>query len=795
MLIALLSIAAVASVALMRLRYDITEDISEVLTEAKALYEAGETERAITRLEAYCAYSATDTDSAILLGDWYYKKGDRDTAYQKYALAAENKKTSDGVIAPLSVKNKRTVMADPVSSYRIEITPDVRMTKDMTLFITSSNLAPSAFEAGRIERYEEVLYEEERYLTTPWFAVSPEGGHLTMSGGFNCARWQFKDADGEIIACSVSSNTYRSKTSFAENIYQMARVIIPEKAAECRVTYFDNTKRNSTASNDEPLSIVYGWLMRSHSDAKTNTYKIPDLSEGDKIIYENGEWTLVSNDRATHLLWEAPQLERGSYVEISGTLLGRVDFTGTKLFEYNDDNIYTIRFDKNSASGVGERQDSAVNLEFNAANGNSMLNLGKNDFDNIYPWSEMKPCVIENGEIFYESDAIASNEKGNVFIEIPKFYSKRVSDENYETISISKVPQAGFNVDDAFLTQNGEADKIYIAAYLSSEEEGVARSVSGEAPRLNISKNEAVYMAEANGEGYHEIDYAALSAIQKLFMVETGFRNSQTLYLGVCALNMPTDDMRSGFCALAKASKRNTNCITISDKFTFNEGDSVIIYEPLYYGDSINSALSNVRTVTTIIKNSNRTQTVYFSGDPMYILMRRSAISQVSSTAGRTNVGEYMTYAESIARGTVPFKYRGIENIWGSAFVYIDNISINEGVVTVTDRKGEAHTLSYSLPEPHMSEDGGINISLSMISELGYDEIESAVMLPAQTEGASASTYYGDAFIYDMGEGERALTHGGTWNAKLQAGLFCYDASLSPNERSIGAAGRMMYIP
>lgn len=785
--IAVMTIAAAVSVFCMKIKYNTYDDLLDIRLEAEKLYyNDGDIDNAISRMEAYCAHAVTDIGAEALLGDWYMKAGNEKDAIAHYAESAARKKSGDGIIKPLGVKNTAEVIEEPIETFKLEIAPDVRMTKGMTLTVTSANIAPEKSEGGRIRGRESELDDDEgRYVTTEWFPVTPKGQYLTMSGGFNCAMWQFMDSDGEILTYAVSSNDYRRKNNSSENVYQMARVIIPDNAAQCRVTYFDSERERLTAENEE-LSIVYGRLIRK-SESEKKTYEIPDLSEGEKITYENGSWLLTSGGQVSALDWDAPPIERGSYIEISGELLGAVSFEGTTLTEYKKDGIYTIRFD-NSPSVAGSRLDDAANLSFNASGGGTMLNLGENDFDSIYPWSEMRLCAIDGEKIVYEGEKgfETDGSAGDVFVEIPKFYSRRFSDGEYETISISGAPHEGMGVDPAFLTANGETDRIYIAAYLTAIDDGEAVSAAGTVPDINISFEECVSAAEK--KGFKEIDYAALSALQKLFMVETGLRNSQVMYLGECALNMPQEGLQNELAATAKEYGRKTNCITVSDKFNFKVGDSVVIYRVDDFDASLEKALREKRTVTAVVNNYDRTISVFFSGDPIFIFAGRSAAAQASAAAGGTDAGEYHTFAEDTARGTVEFKYRGIENLWGAADVFIDEITVNDGEVTITDRRGEKKVLSYNLP---ITDETAQQADMFAVKRMGFDALNPDIMLPGELGGgAGYSNYYGDAFHSKAGE--RVLTFGGRWDKKLSAGIFSYDASLARNEKAFGAAGRMM---
>lgn len=793
-LIIILTIVAIFAVTNMDNRHNVIKDVSEVKSIAQNLYAEGDIDSAIYQMEVYCSYVSTDVDARATLGDWYKETGNEEKAYECYYNAALNKEYVNEQINSLGVKNTSEIILAPIDEVVMEITPDVRQTKDMTLIITGHNLVPEAVHNGRIKGTEYELTDEENYYTTDWFKVDPEGEYLTMSGGFNCAMWQFKNLDGEITHYAVSSNKYRLKDTHSVNVYQMARAAIPEKSAWCRVTYYDKSLENETAAYEE-LTIVYGRLPGESSSANYSVYEIPDLKEGESIIYTGGKWNFIKDGKAEVLEnWSAPDIERGSYIAVSGTLSGRVSFEKSKFADYSKDGIYTISFDKNNPSAMGERLDNAKNLGFNAAVAQGTIALGENHFDNIYPWKDIKLCNIVDGAVTaYEGDANFSTDgaNGDVFVEIPKFYVKRVADENKETISISGVCHEGFEVEEAFIGKNGEeADAIYIATYLTSaDDSGNVYSRAGESPALSLSPAELA--AKAEDKGYAEIDYAALGALQRLFMVETGLRNSQYLFMGACGFTMASANASNMTYAVALQDNSKTNCIIVDDSFYFEAGNSVILFDAENYNGSADFAYQNARIVKTVIDNGDETQSVFIVGDPIDVIKDKTAIAHTALKNGTVKSVVGHTGAVSTARGTVALKYRNIENFWGNTFVYIDKVRITGNEAVIERRTGEKVTLGYPLPDVSQ-----LAVTDCMISSLGYDSNLPQVMLPDMVgNGATISTYYGDAFISDVDmTKEHVLHYGGGWSSQACAGMFNFAASAELDETHTNTSGRMMLV-
>ena len=90
------------------------------------------------------------------------------------------------------------------------------------------------------------------------------------------------------------------------------------------------------------------------------------------------------------------------------------------------------------SSTVCERLGDAVGLTANAHEGSTQS--VRNDFDNIYSWSGIKTCNIDaDGNVLAylgEPSFARDGTNGDVVVEIPKFYYKRVKTGIVEEIWI-----------------------------------------------------------------------------------------------------------------------------------------------------------------------------------------------------------------------------------------------------------------------------------------------------------------------------------------------------------------------
>lgn len=142
----------------------------------------------------------------------------------------------------------------------------------------------------------------------------------------------------------------------------------------------------------------------------------------------------------------------------------------------------------------------------------------KSDFDRCYPWSDM-----------YE----VMDELGNVFIRIPKFYSRITKNAN----GTYKHQLSGYRYD-GFSTlfvdgQGNELDYVLVGKYEASQsDDGRAISKSGETVLVNVTLPEMREACAANGEGYQQYDLLIDAIIKELFLIEMATTNCQEVMYG-----------------------------------------------------------------------------------------------------------------------------------------------------------------------------------------------------------------------------------------------------------------------
>lgn len=165
------------------------------------------------------------------------------------------------------------------------------------------------------------------------------------------------------------------------------------------------------------------------------------------------------------------------------------------------------------------RTDSAVGLGYTV--GTSEI---QSDFDSCYPWCEMKEITDENG---------------NVFIKIPKFYTKitKNSDGTFKH-QISGCRYDGFGT--LFVDGKGnEIDYILVGKYEGSYDSEKSRmmSKSGQTVKVNITLPNYRNACMAVGEGYQQYDFLIDAIIKELFLIEFATTHCQSIMAGFTSGN------------------------------------------------------------------------------------------------------------------------------------------------------------------------------------------------------------------------------------------------------------------
>ena len=174
-------------------------------------------------------------------------------------------------------------------------------------------------------------------------------------------------------------------------------------------------------------------------------------------------------------------------------------------------NVYGVDLVGSEDPNALVRTDDAVGL--NVTVGTSEIT---SDFDYCYPWSNIEEIT---------------DEAGNVFVKIPKFYSKitKNSDGTYKH-QLSGTKHEGF--DTLFKVGNNEIDYVMVGKYEGSGSVDRVYSKSGQTPLVSITMDNFRTGCKANGAGYQQYDFLIDLILKELWLVEMATTNSQSIMYG-----------------------------------------------------------------------------------------------------------------------------------------------------------------------------------------------------------------------------------------------------------------------
>ena len=157
------------------------------------------------------------------------------------------------------------------------------------------------------------------------------------------------------------------------------------------------------------------------------------------------------------------------------------------------------------------RTDAAVGR--NVTVGASTIDSG---FDSCYPWSDIEEVT---------------DKFGNVFVKIPKFYSKitKNADGTYKH-QLSGTKYEGF--DTLFKIGENEIDYVMVGKYEGSGTSSRIYSKSGQPPLVSIKMDDYRNGCKANGAGYQQYDFLIDLIIKELWLVEMKTTDCQSIMYG-----------------------------------------------------------------------------------------------------------------------------------------------------------------------------------------------------------------------------------------------------------------------
>ena len=411
--------------------------------------------------------------------------------------------------------------------------------------------------------------------------------------------------------------------------------------------------------------------------------------------------------------------------------------------------IYGIQFDPANPTSVVRLFD-AEGLCYRQQTADMVLH---SDFDDCYPWSEMKECnLLADGGIVYAGESGFSR-SSNTFVEVPAFYFKRTVEGNVEQWVISGEPREGFQIEPWFLNEDGTvANCRYIGKYEGCDWQGGLVSVTGQVPFRFRSIDEI--RQGCREAGFQLCSVYAYLALQHLFVIECGTLDSQSINSGVSFI--PYSSRK--YCRVIQSGKSNTAVVPCCWRWEFVEPGTVI-----YISEQVSADISTWRRLVSV-KQEGDLQYITLSGPPIEFEAEKTRIFASAQATGQCDGLSYANGRPTENCHIAAFVYRGIENLYGNIWERMDDA----GYVNSDEHiRIGGQPLSFVTPLNCTYGESGEGF----IAKLGYDPEKPWATFPCAV-GAEKGTHYCSEWS-NFGDDDSILVFGGGWDHFHCNGIFC----------------------
>lgn len=436
-------------------------------------------------------------------------------------------------------------------------------------------------------------------------------------------------------------------------------------------------------------------------------------------------------------------------------------------------NLYGIKRKVNdNTSPAWERIGDSIGLVAKATKNGETV---QNDFDSRYPWSEIISYnydVIKKKINAYYGDPTFKFDgtNGEVLTRIPEFYWKREIINGYEYIYIADYAIAGFNKSEEFSVGRYDA---------CIDEDGKLHSYSGYSPSTNKNITQHRDAAKLLSDEFCMIDYRYFM-LQMLYLVEYANYNSQSqLGNGIIGIRYNANDK-------AIIAQERTNTIVIATNDYFKVGQQIAI------GTTVDGvSICKDRTITKITEYSKDTTegtAITFDGDPVNIAIGNIIHACAQKEGGCDSLGMKSGCLANDSQHAVI--YRGIENIFGNVFNWIDGLNIQNYQAYICRNPKEYISDKFEVPYIKL---GYVNCNEKdmYIKKLGFDEKNPDIALPIEIGGGAGSSS-GMCDFYYSSEGNCVALVGGAFVSGSVAGLWCWYCYYSSVTSILNCGARLL---
>lgn len=580
-----------------------------------------------------------------------------------------------------------------------------------------------------------------------------------------------KDENDEVQATYTPNAD--GTVSGVKSVYPVMKLELSDTSAEMTVEYNRDINKviAEKSDKDDVQNRLFDGTITIANESIDDSAELKNATEigvyrvllDDDVAQDSG--ILINHQKTLSQYSQTLILDGKTYYRTGVYSSGNVVWTEFETTEKIKE--YGVRWAGTSSTSC-ERLGDSVGLVANAYKGSTDTTV-VNDFDNIYPWSGMKRCnVNESGDILaYEGDPNfkLDGTNGDVMVEIPKFYYKRTKAGTIEEWWICGVKLPGYELHPLFMDDGKEMSKVFHSCYNASaytdetDNKVKLRSASGDEPKTRTTMASFRTYARNKGSIWGMEDLTCISALQMLYLVEYANTNSQAM------LGQGFSKLRYLANITVATAAESTNSVTLAS-------NPFLVGQRIEIGTSLGSA--NVSTTARNVTAVSGT-TVTFDGDPITVAVG-NIVWNVAPLNGTSDIignkSGWVKGENNYPDGKADVRYRGIEGFHGKNYRFIDGCNIKNRQTYYCGSMADYANLVYDgkyKAVGYTNANGG-----GWVKSLGYDVNAPWVMM-INAVGGSSNTYIPD--YYYQNTGERLLLLGGGWASESGAGLFCASCS------------------
>ena len=468
---------------------------------------------------------------------------------------------------------------------------------------------------------------------------------------------------------------------------------------------------------------------------------------------------------------------------------------------------YGVRWQQDNPYDLGERCFDAEGLRAVFGVGS---NEGHSDFDQVYPWSEIRRCNVRMDDVSLQSggqrgavitfddepDFALDGSNGDVMVRIPKFYVEKYVENGYEYRVVSG---KGDRPHPAFIENGQELDAVYVSAfegYMGTD--SLLRSVAGVIPTSNITAQRFLEAARQRGPQYTLYDMRTVDMLFSLIAVEFGCRNTGTIFgHGIADYRQPLEkEWDTELYYYSQKDEQQTNTITCRKQWKrfIEKGTNICVCE---------GHQRNILTFArcTEITESDDKCTYTFDGPPIDV----TTDCFIGSCAQSTNWIETCSapYIWATGRADIlerrfdpkernPMRYRWMENLVGNVWHYLPDVMFTDCQMYVCSSMSD-YCFAYNPPAGYEPYGGTFTPSRelgTLNDEAGVNRWVTTLMDDYESRGIAMGNAFSntltskDAFgaYYYVYEDHGICVNGGGFDHKNRCNLLTTRGWVNINE-------------